>query len=287
MNKTETTKRPLSDRAKSAIDKKKTAKKTAKKATKKTPKTKKLFGPDVYKRDEHGLLNGVDYNFNTDGSIDWRSMIKPEFLYPNKGWFDMRNQQVPASSEGLKDNQLLIMLGGIKDIARLRGFSSVCFSTEREEDYVTAKCTIQWNGNYETENALITYEDVANATAENTDDFCYKFLETIACNRAFVRCVRNFLNINIVGADEIDKSNGKPSSKPSSQPSSNAPITPSGLLEKTLRDKHSIDSFDSFKEMLRDFWKDGKYVNEEVKDWSSFDNIPAKEARKLIGILSK
>lgn len=274
MNKTETAKKVA----------KKTVKKTAKK---KTPKAKKLFGPDVYQRDEHSLLKNVDYIFNEDGSVDWRSMIKPEFLYPNKGWFDTRNQSVPTSTEGLKDNQLLIMLGGIKDLARLRGFNSVRFSTEREEDYVTAKCTIQWNGNYETNGSLTTYEDIANATGENTDDFCYKFLETIACNRAFVRCVRNFLNINIVGADEIDKSNGKPSAKPNSQVTSNAPITPSGLLEKTLRDKHGVNSFDAFKELLRDLWKSEKYVNESVKDWNSFSDIPAKEARKLIGIIAK
>jgi hypothetical protein len=271
---------------------KKSAKKTAKKTVKKkTPKAKKLFGPDVYKRDEHGLLKSVEYNFNEDGSIDWRSMIKPEFLYPNKGWFDMRNQETPTSTEGLKDNQLLIMLGGIKDLARLRGFKSVKFDTKTEGDYVTAKCSIEWISNYETaafeEWHSVFYEDVANATAENTDDFCYKFLETIACNRAFVRCVRNFLNINIVGADEIDKSNGKPSAKPNSQVTSNAPITPSGLLEKTLRDKHGVNSFDAFKELLRDLWKSEKYVNESVKDWNSFSDIPAKEARKLISIISK
>jgi len=268
-----------------------TKKANTKTAKKKTPKAKKLFGPDIYKRDEHGLLKNTEYKFNSDGSVDWRSMIKPEFLYPNKGWFDMRNQEMPNSTEGLKDNQLLIMLGGIKDLARLRGFKSVRFSTDREEDYVTAKCFIEWIPNYEThfheDWSTVIYEDVANATAENTDDFCYKFLETIACNRAFVRCVRNFLNINIVGADEIDKSDGKPSSKPATQNTISSPITPSGLLEKTLREKHNVESFDAFKEILRDLWKSEKYVNESVKDWGDFSDIPAKEARKLIGILSK
>ena len=278
MNKTETIKKSAE---------KKTVKKTAKK---KTPKQKKIFGPNLYQRDEHGLLKVVVYHFNEDGSVDWRSMIKPEFLYPNKGWFDIRNQPVPTSTEGLKDNQLLIMLGGIKDLARLRGFNSVRFSTEREEDYVTAKCTIQWNGNYETNGSLITYEDIANATGENTDDFCYKFLETIACNRAFVRCVRNFLNINIVGADEIDKSGNRSSSRESTAENmvpSNTPITPSGLLEKTLRDKHNVESFDGFKDVLRNLWKKGSYLNENVKEWSSYSDISAKEARILISILSK
>jgi hypothetical protein len=274
------------------MSKKTTKRKAAKKTTTKTQlKAKKIFGPDVYKRDQHGLLDCVDYIFNEDGSVNWRAMIKPEFLYPNKGWFDMRGQQVPSSTEGLRDNQLLIMLGGIKDLARLRGFHTVGYDVRNVEDgYVTARCDIEWIGNYESSNNNVCYEDYANASLENTDAFCEKFLETIACNRAFVRCVRNFLNIHIVGADEIDKSGNRSSQDQGStppQPSSNSPITPSELLEKTLRDKHGVDSFESFKDKLRDFWKDGKYVNEEVKNWSSFNDIPAKESRKLIGILSK
>ena len=58
-------------------------------------------------------------------------------------------------------------------------------------------------------NILLIYSDTANATLDNTDSFCAKFLETIACNRAFVRCVRNYLGVHIVGADEIDKSENK------------------------------------------------------------------------------
>lgn len=277
-----------------AVGKTKNAPKKA--AKKKQAKSKKLFGPDVYKRDEHGLLECVDYVFNDDGSVNWRAMIKPEFLYPNKGWFEMRGQQVPSSTDGLRDNQLLIMLGGIKELAKLRGFSAVAFDVKNvEEGYVTARCDVEWIGNYESadhesSHNSVCYEDYANASLENTDAFCEKFLETIACNRAFVRCVRNFLNIHIVGADEIDKSGNRSStSKSDTTPavSSSAPITPSGLLEKTLRDKHSVESFDAFKDVLRGLWKDGKYTNEEVKDWKSFDDIPAKEARKLIGIISK
>ena len=276
--------------------KKKATKKAAKKATKKSAAKKKVFGPDVYKRDKYGLLENAEYHFNDDGSVDWRSMIKPEFLYPNKGWFDMRNQEMPSSIEGLKDNQLLIMLGGIKDLARLRGFHNVAFEVENvSEGYVTAKCTIDWIGNYESgdlaydgTNTTVSYQDVANATFENTDSFCEKFLETIACNRAFVRCVRNFLNVHIVGADEIDKSPSSPSKgTASAKTSSFAPITPSGLLEKNLMDRHGIDTFDAFKELLRDLWKSEKYVNESVKDWNDFGDITAKEARKLISIISK
>ena len=274
MNNTETVKKP--------------AKNTAKKAAKKKiAKAKELFGPDIYKRDEHGLLKNIKYVFNEDGSVDWRSMIKPEFLYPNKGWFDMRNQQVPTTIEGLKDNQLLVMLGGIKDLLRLRGYKHLSFEVENVSDgYVTANCNISFIGNYENEMSDIVYQDCANATIENTNAFCEKFLETIACNRALVRCVRNFLNIHIVGADEIDKSDTIPTGS-STQTASSTPITPSGLLEKILRDKHNVESFDDFKDILRNLWKNGSYLNENVKEWSSYSDISAKEARILISILSK
>lgn len=249
-------------------------------------KTKKVYGPDIYKRNEHGLLENVDYVFNEDGSIDWRSMIKPEFLYPNKGWFDARNKPIPNTIEGLDDKQLLIMLGGIKELAKMRGYCGVEFKVDNISDgYVTAKCTIHWHKNYESVNEYSTsYEDVANATLANTDAFCAKFLETIACNRAFVRCVRNYLNIHIVGADEIDKSKGAAQAVESEAV---APITPVGLLQKTLRDKHQVDSFEGCKELLRDLWKDEKYRNESAKKWGSFTDIPAKEARKLISVLNQ
>ena len=248
-------------------------------------KTKKVYGPDIYKRNEHGLLENVDYIFNEDGSIDWRSMIKPEFLYPNRGWFDARNKPVPKTTEGLDDKQLLIMLGGIKELAKLRGYSAMDFEVNNISDgYVTAKCTINWTDNYETVHEYATtYADVANATLANTDAFCAKFLETIACNRAFVRCVRNYLNIHIVGADEIDKSKG--AGQVVEADAVATPITPVGLLEKTLREKHQVDSFDACKKVLRDLWKDDKYRNESAAEWNSFGDIPAKEARKLIVLL--
>tara|TARA_R100000231_G_scaffold139617_1_gene121679 strand:- start:4792 stop:5553 length:762 start_codon:yes stop_codon:yes gene_type:complete len=251
-------------------------------------KAKKKYGPDIYKRNEHGLLDNVNYIFNDDGSVNWRAMIKPEFLYPNKDWFNIRKKPVPDSIEGLEDRQLLIMLGGIKELAKLRGYISVDFDVKNvSASYVTAKCTICWSNNYETANdSIITYTDFANASELNTDDFCMKFLETIACNRAFVRCVRNYLNVHIVGADEIDKSKNADNSI--SVEYDDAPaITPTDLLEKILKTKHNVTSFNDFKSILRDFWKKETYRNEQARDWSSFEDISAKDARKLIAVLKK
>ena len=248
---------------------------------------------EKYKRNEHGLIESQSYIFNEDGSIDWRKMVKDEFLYPNKGWFDSRKKAVPLSVDGLKDNQLLIMLGGIKEIAKLRGYDFVHFEVNNiSSDYVTAKCRIGWIANYESQSTHghgIVYEDVANATLANTDDFCAKFLETIACNRAFVRCVRNFLGIHIVGADEIDKSKNSynESVESSGHDSSIIPVTPTGILEKTLREKHGVTDFEGFRIILRDLWSSEKYRYEGIKDWKSFEDIQAKEARILLPLINK
>jgi hypothetical protein len=246
---------------------------------------------EKYKRNEYGLIESQSYVFNDDGSINWRKMIKDEFLYPNKGWFDARKKEVPSSVDGLKDNQLLIMLGGIKELAKLRGFNSVSYEINHvTENYVVAKCRICWMTNYENGDEFdIVYEDVANATLANTDDFCAKFLETIACNRAFVRCVRNFLGIHIVGADEIDKSKNSynESVESSAYDSSVVPVTPTGILEKTLREKHGVTDFEGFKTILRDLWASEKYRYAGVKDWKSFEDIPAKEARILLPLINK
>ena len=149
------------------------------------------LGPNLFSRDESGLLKNIQYHFNEDGSVNWRSMIKEEYLFPNKSWFELRKKDTPRSIEGLKDHQLLIKLSGIKELARLRGFSSVSYYTEKcELNHVAVNCTMSFIGNYETGGEMITFQDMANATLDNTSSFAKKFLETIACNRAFVRCVQ-------------------------------------------------------------------------------------------------
>jgi hypothetical protein len=250
-----------------------------------------------YVRNDDGLIEGVNYVFNDDGSVNWRAMIKPEFLYPNKDWFDLRKQSVPTSIEGLEDKQLLIMLGGIKELAKLRGFYSVRYEVNSpRENYVIAKCIINWTPNYETSGDFAVFEDVANATLANTDDFCSKFLETIACNRAFVRCVRNFLNIHIVGADEIDKSKNRAIEIPDVPVVSNAlPITAQGTLEKAVNEKLKINDFESFKVFLRSLWKKAQDNNDEemlsllqsAKDWQNFKDISAKTARVLLKVINE
>ena len=258
---------------------------------KKTTKQIKIdnsAGPSLYQRDENGLLSNHQYIFNDDGSINWRAMIKDEHLFPNRSWFNSRGKDMPRSIEGLADYQLLIKLSGIKELAKLRGFNSVVYETVKcEHDHVAVSCSINFTPNYETNNAPILFEDMANATLNNTSSFATKFLETIACNRAFVRCVRNFLNVHIVGDDEIDKSDNTQQNvtQRESEVQSNSDISPSGILASLAKDKFGINNYSEFKNKLRELWKEGLYKNSQTKNWSDFSDIPPKEARALLKAL--
>lgn len=246
------------------------------------------LGPTLFTRDEHGLLSNIQYSFNDNGSVNWRAMIKEEHLFPNKSWFQSRNKDMPRSIDGLSDYQLLIKLSGIKELARLRGFSSVSYSVDKcEEDHVAVLCSMRFIPNYETGDKAVDFQDMANATTKNTSSFATKFLETIACNRSFVRCVRNFLNVHIVGDDEMDKSS--PSSAVGVAAEKDDPFSPTTTLRKKAKDSLGCETFDEFKIHLRDWWqnkKDGVYQNDSLKKWESWSDISPKDARNLIGLIS-
>lgn len=163
--------------------------------------------PKRFERNEYGLIadGSVNYVFNDDGTINWRKMIKPEFLVPNKQKLEQAGKEVPKTIEGLEDKYLLILLGGIKELAQTRGFvsSSPSHIVSPSNDYVVVGHVITWIPNYETENRSITSSGIGDASPFNTNSFGKSFLGPIAENRAFVRCVRNFLKINVVGQDEV------------------------------------------------------------------------------------
>jgi len=239
-------------------------------------------GPSNFQRDENGLLKNIQYTFSEDGSVDWRSMIKDEHLFPNRSWFDLRKKDCPRSIEGLADHQLLIKLSGIKELARLRGFTDITYTFVKcEIDHVAVVCSMNFLGNYETGGEVVSFQDSANATIDNTNSFAKKFLETIACNRAFVRCVRNFLNVHIVGDDEIDKSDNKNQSNQTND------LSPSGFLKKELKDSHKISTYEEFLPLLRDLHKSKKISisTDVIKNWNDFNDISPKDCRVLLGVL--
>lgn len=228
-----------------------------------------------FTRDENGLLPNVNYIRNEDGSINWRKMVKPEHLVPNREAFERRNQPVPSSIEGLEDKDLLILLQGLKDLAKLRGYSEVrhrvaaCSST-----FCCVETTIEWIPNFETGNQKVSFTSLADASSQNTNGFAAQFPAAIAENRGFVRCVRNTLGINITGKDELG-AKGNEAEEPST-PSTGQPLQ---FLKGLLADERV--SFEQFQNRMIQLNTDG------AAEWKGFDSIPATQALELIQVVVK
>ena len=219
-------------------------------------------------RSAEGLLNDVEYQHTEDGLIDWRKMVKTEFLVPNR---DRTNE---TDVTKLKDTQLIILLGGIKELAQIRGYTDVTYNvTCPSPDYVVATCTISWVPNYETEGRPVTFSAIGDASPNNTKSFARHFLGPIAENRAFVRCVRNFLKINIVSQEEMGDAKLLQSEEPA------ASFEPKDILIGLMKDKGV--SFDSLK---------AKLVKEEfggAEKYSSVADVPKLKCFELIERLKK
>lgn len=222
-------------------------------------------------RDSNGLIAGQTYFQMPDGTIDWRKMIPQEFLVVNKRLFESKNLPIPETIEGLEDKHLLILLGGIKKLARIRGFTTMTYQlVAPTNEYVAVACTIEWIPNFETEARAVISSGIGDAHIGNTDGFGRNYLAAIAENRAFVRCVRNFLGINIIGQDEVCSSN----TPEESAPSSNAQLGSVALLEKLMNEKNV--SFQQLKDKL---------VSEQVENadkFSGLSDIPKIKIFELI-----
>jgi hypothetical protein len=182
-------------------------------------------------RNEDGLINDIDYVFTEDGLIDWRKMVKAKHLVPNKD----RTSETDVTK--LKDYQLIILLGGIKELAQIRGYTDVNYTvTSPSSDYVVATCTMNWLPNYETEGRSITFSAIGDATPHNTNSFARNFLGPISENRAFVRCVRNFLKINIVGKEELGGDNA-PTLTNTSQSTGDNSMDVREMLQSVMNEK--------------------------------------------------
>tara|TARA_Y100000593_G_scaffold95031_1_gene198583 strand:+ start:32273 stop:32971 length:699 start_codon:yes stop_codon:yes gene_type:complete len=220
------------------------------------------------KRDASGLLTGVDYVFNEEGLVDWRKMVKTDYLVPNR----QRTKETDVSK--LEDKDLLILLGGIKELAQIRGFKNLEYNVQSPSpEYVVASCKITWLPNFETEGNEVTFSAIGDASPSNTSSFAKFFLGPIAENRAFVRCVRNFLRINIVGQDEMGNV------KVMDEPEPDNPSDPRYLLQRVMKEKGV--SFEQVKKKL---------LKEEFKGaetLQSIEDIPKNKIFELIERLKK
>lgn len=235
---------------------------------------------EKFQRNEFGLLANTNYEFTEDGYVNWRKMIKPEYLVFNLQKKETIEKQYgkplsELSVNDVDDKFLLILLSGIKELANLRGFDSVTYEVDAlTEGFVSAVCRIQWSPNYEAENRVVVFEDGADATLNNTSGFGSQFLTTIAINRAFVRAVRNFLKIHIVGNDEVNKA-ASPEEDTDNQGLNTSPVT---SLEAIMQKKNVS---------LEKLKKHCSSKGDDVSGWNTVNDIPKAKIFELIGRLNK
>jgi hypothetical protein len=224
--------------------------------------------PKLFNRNQYGLIEdeNINYIYNEDGTINWRGMVKTQYLVPNR----QKTQETDVSK--LEDKDLLILLGGIKELAQIRGYSKVEYKVvAANETYFATSCRITWVPNYEAGGKEIVFESLADATSNNTKSFARFFLAAIAENRAFVRCVRNFLKINIVGQEELGDAKLIDDSTPQESPTS-----PQALLAKVMKDK-SI-TFDQLKKKL---------VKEKLENSENFNTILDIPKSKIFELIER
>jgi len=234
--------------------------------------------PFLRKRNDLGLIDdgSVIYVYKPDGTIDWRRMVKPEHLVPNKRLTEEKD------ITKLSDDKLLIVLAGIRDLAAVRGYCGFRFICNTATDiFVSVICEIIWIGNYE-QGVVRSFEAYSNietsamadATPENTEGFGMKYLTATAENRAFVRCVRNFLNIGVVGEEEV-------SSVVSPTPISNNPSA--FIVLQELMTKKKLSFFDIKAKLVEDKYPEVDKVEklEDISQVKVFELIKKiQEAKK-------
>lgn len=243
---------------------------------------KKNIPPIIRKRNEYGFLENVDYVFKEDGKVDWRKMIKPEYLVFNKERKSEIEKKYGKTLDELsvtevEDKYLLILLFGIRNLATLRGFYTVSPNVKFCSDFkATVETNIGWIPNNDTEMRGEYFGDVASATAENTNGFGRLFLESIAANRAFVRAVRNYLEINIVGFDEVKNDKVE-------MPADTNPVSVHSILERTAKDLGL--SFEQFKNGVKE--KYSSSIESDYTKWDNFRSLSPGDAYKMLNILKK
>lgn len=211
-------------------------------------------------------------------TINWREQIDPKYLYVNKGWFEKFGKRVPKTIDGLNDNQLLIQLGGLKEVAKLAGYKSVdlqpikvSYGKELEDTICIYKCNIVWSdGTY--------YSDIGSVTRYNSGEFELKHADTCAYNRALARCIRNSLGIYICSQEELIRNVAAKEEEAEEKKTKISKPTNSAVTKKLAEAKGLGE------------WKDfEKFIGSEIdlSFASCFEDLSSKDCRLANALLEK
>jgi hypothetical protein len=240
-----------------------------------------------------GLRSDTNYVFREeDGLVDWIKMIPQSYFVINKSYENkivktLNKPLEEVSVDEVEPHQLLILLQGFRYVADLRGFRSLEYGNPSigPQGEVSLSCSITWCGNYETNYDDIKFSGMGEATRNNTSpigknkigESCF-YLTAIAENRAFVRAVRNFLRIPVLGKDEIS---GAETSTPKYQEAE--PILGSKPLDSLIkRCKTKGLTFQMLK-VLANKHKDK--LSDNLEEWEQWTDLNPKDIYVLLGVV--
>lgn len=222
------------------------------------------------KRLENGLIEGINYIYDSNGKIDWLRMIPEEYLYINQDKKSAIEKRLGKKidqiniSEAL-DTELVITLQGIRYLLDLRGYKQCDIKLDvATQEYAAATCSIVFIPNEESFEQSFT--SCASAHPYNTKSFYKNYLVEAASNRALCRAVRFFLKINIVSKDELGTEKETSDETSRSQPL----LEPIEILERLMMEKKT-----SLEDLLAGV--------QGSENWKELKDIPKQQLFALIG----
>lgn len=225
------------------------------------------------------VLNEPDY---------WRKQIPEEYVVLNKFALAAAGVDVDSLSaeelEKLKaevdDSKKLILLQGLKEVARLRGYSEIRSDILPSPDpaHAVAAVTIRFNPSEEHPYGLVVTQ-TASADFKFLSEGFGQHREAIAENRALSRAIRLALNIPILSSEEID--DDKTGKKEKSQtPSSGKPPGPVEMLKSKAESKGM--TIEQIAQMIEERWPAKK-----PRSITSFSQVKPAWAFELCGEVDK
>ena len=150
---------------------------------------------------------------------------------------------------------------------------------QRPDGSCATICEILWTQNFETDFQPASTQEQASANANTTKGKFQHYLEPISANRAFVRNVKSFLCINILGESEISESGGyDPLHDDAIEESGSSNAGPEAALNTFLS---RIGR--TFDEVMTSLIESGGEHWEEAKKWKNIGDVPQE---KIIEILT-
>ena len=143
-------------------------------------------------------------------------------------------------------------------------------------EYVAAECRITWLPHRDVGMRVEKTGGNAMATLSNTDGFTQAYLCEMAQNRAFARCIRDYLGIEIVSKEEVNAISETGETNANSAQTTENPTDVYATLQAEMdRTKHSFEFIKA------------RLIEKQFKGAEGFESINDIPKYKVIALIKK